>query len=327
MTQFGEQLRSGTTAAFARRIRTDKRLRQIANRVRDGTSYEPAHEYSVRVGELASEALNDNTKTLAYMSEEVAGEVLPAIMEQEYSLVTEATSQIQRNMNAATGIGTQPVVPEFDQNRVDGLIGKVSSYDKMEQARWVLGEPLINFAESVVDQAVRDNAKQAAKLGLEAVIVREAERAETRQRRKGKHSKYTIPCEWCSGLAGTYKYGTEPREVYQRHESCRCIVTFQQGRSRQDVWTKATWTADDANGRKEAVNAAIEEKRRQETIKFRERQKRLSDIDLIQRELGYSARGASIFRNEYKDDIMKYGIDYVIEAARNAAEWRKNRYR
>ncbi|MCF0230660.1 MAG: hypothetical protein HUJ76_13325, partial [Parasporobacterium sp.] len=38
-------------------------------------------------------------------------------------------------------------------------------------------------------------------------------------------------CDWCSSLAGIYEYGTEPKDVYKRHDSCRCTVTFKSEKS------------------------------------------------------------------------------------------------
>ena len=51
-------------------------------------------------------------------------------------------------------------------------------------------------------------------------------------------------CDWCADLDGVYDYKDAPKEVYARHEFCRCVVTFENGRERQNVWTKERWTAD-----------------------------------------------------------------------------------
>ena len=48
-------------------------------------------------------------------------------------------------------------------------------------------------------------------------------------------------CPWCSDIAGRYEYGEEPEKIYQRHDNCGCSVTFENGRQRQDVWSKRTW--------------------------------------------------------------------------------------
>lgn len=42
-------------------------------------------------------------------------------------------------------------------------------------------------------------------------------------------------------MAGRYEYGSEPHDVYRRHDNCGCTVIYESGRQRQDVWTKKTW--------------------------------------------------------------------------------------
>lgn len=50
-------------------------------------------------------------------------------------------------------------------------------------------------------------------------------------------------CEWCSKVAGRYAYGEEPDDIYRRHDNCGCSVTYENGRKRQDVWSKREWEA------------------------------------------------------------------------------------
>ena len=42
-------------------------------------------------------------------------------------------------------------------------------------------------------------------------------------------------------MAGRYEYGEEPDDIYRRHDNCDCTVTFENGRKRQDVWSKREW--------------------------------------------------------------------------------------
>ena len=44
-------------------------------------------------------------------------------------------------------------------------------------------------------------------------------------------------------MAGRYEYYSEPKDVYRRHDNCGCSVTYENGRQRQDVWSKRTWEA------------------------------------------------------------------------------------
>ena len=44
-------------------------------------------------------------------------------------------------------------------------------------------------------------------------------------------------------MAGRFEYGEEPYDIYRRHDNCGCSVTYENGRQRQDVWSKRTWEA------------------------------------------------------------------------------------
>ncbi len=52
-------------------------------------------------------------------------------------------------------------------------------------------------------------------------------------------------CEWCSALAGSYRYPDVPKDVYRRHENCNCTVEYDPGSGKtQNIWTKA-WTSSE----------------------------------------------------------------------------------
>ena len=87
-----------------------------------------------------------------------------------------------------------------------------------------LGEPVKNIMHSMYDDYVEVNVNFRAKSGIKTFIIR-------RQVAKC--------CKWCAGLAGIYDYSTAPREVYQRHDNCRCMVTFRNEMGKYtDVWSR-----------------------------------------------------------------------------------------
>jgi hypothetical protein len=158
-------------------------------------------------------------------------------------------------------------------------------------------------------------------MGLQAKIIRETGPAETRTITRGKYTaSYNVPCPWCENLAGTYDYAdvkATGSDVYRRHENCRCIVTYQQGANRQDAWSKTTWTEQDAERRSELVSARMGELSRTRQAEAERKAKRRSNVDLVSSQLGYSAKGASIWLNANKADIEKYGIEYMLGYTRN----------
>ena len=323
MTELGMRLSQASEASFTRRLKTDSKLKRIARKARDSTSYEVANEYAVRVGELLSESLTENVGGLAYISEEVAREVLTPALTADHELVKEVSVQIQKNMNEANGYGIEALAPDLDTNRIEGLIAKVASYDTTGEALWVLGEPVINYSQAVTDQTIRKNAEANARMGIEAKIVRKAESAGTRTIRRGKRTyTYAVPCKWCRSLEGTYDYSevkNTGNDVYRRHENCRCEITYVQGKKRQDVWSKVEWTEDDASRRSELINQREEEKRQEAQRRAEERASRTAAVERIQKELHYSPRGASILYNTWKGDgrLERLGLDYLIATAQS----------
>lgn len=308
MTEFGMGLLSDISTTFNAKIKKDSKLKRIANKVRDGTDYEIASDYSIRVGELLSESIQENTKSLAYMSREVAEEVLPPLLTVDHNMVTEVTDIIQQNMNVADGVMLGVQTPALDTNRISGFVEKVASYSDFDGARWVLGEPIVNYSQSIVDQAVRDNAKASAKAGVQAYIVRKAEASATVTRGR---RKYHIPCKWCSALEGTYEYlgngSNIPHEVYQKHEACRCTLTFKRGNFRQNVWDhRETWTENDVKQQRKLTKA--EEKR----LKKEAEQKELERSELKLREIGFDYVSDDLWKKADRN-LLNANIDRLGE--------------
>ena len=87
-----------------------------------------------------------------------------------------------------------------------------------------LGEALKNIAHSLYDEYVEANVRFRTRSGMKSLIIRR---------------ELSKCCDWCHNLAGIYEYGKEPKAVYQRHDSCRCMVTFRNEEGKyEDVWSK-----------------------------------------------------------------------------------------
>lgn len=141
----------------------------------------------------------------------IANRVITPTLTDNYNLVSDVTSEIQTSLNEAAGIGIKAVKPELNQDRIDGIINRISSEDNYDDVSWILDEPVKNFSQSIVDDFVKANAEFHAKAGLQPKIVRKL---------AGNC------CKWCSRLAGTYTYPDVPKDVYRRHERCRCTVNY-----------------------------------------------------------------------------------------------------
>lgn len=326
MTELGNTLYTKASQIFDGLVASDRKLKRIRARLRDGTSYFDANDYAVRLGELLSKAINESTDGLSFLSTEVAQELLEPLLTADHDLIALAIEQIQTNMNTANGIGLAPMIPEVNTNRIDGLIKKVASGD-LEQTRWVLGEPIINYSMSVVDEGIEANARATSKLGLKAYIIREAESTGVKSVKRGNKSyRYIVPCRWCADLAGKYDYEDvkdRGNDVYRKHEGCRCHITYINGTRQEDTWTHATWTEKDAHKRDQIIQAKADELAAQRSKADAQRKARAETVSEIASKLGYSERGASIWLNANKQYIERNGLDYMIDQQRNADALKK----
>lgn len=88
-----------------------------------------------------------------------------------------------------------------------------------------------NVVISFHDNYVVENSQFRSDAGLSCYITRTA---------------YGKCCDWCNSLVGRYEYGTEPKDVYRRHDNCHCKTIYENDNTYQDVWSKKTWKKSDS---------------------------------------------------------------------------------
>ncbi len=194
-------------------------------------SYRDAYDLAVRTGQNLASAFASVTGELPeHIDKEFAEGLIRDALKADYDIVSKSAAAVQKRLNEQAGLGLNAVTAPFDEERAEGLITKFAEYDDVKDAEWLLGEPVVNFSQHIVDDTVKQNAEFQSKAGLRPKIVRKA------------HGKV---CKWCAAKAGTYNYpGEVPADVYKRHENCRCTVEYDPGSGKrvQDIWTKR-WTA------------------------------------------------------------------------------------
>ena len=199
-------------------------------------SYKEAYDYASQVGEANSKSFGVNITPEILpdgrMYYNIADKVVRPMLEEEHNIVAEAAEGAQKAANKAAGVGIKPLKAEFDKDRAQGIIDRVSSqpYDEIE---WILHEPVKTFARNTVDRTIEKNVNFHGKSGLKPKIVRSASAS---------------ACQWCLDLAGTYSYPNVPKEVYTRHANCDCVVEYidpgKHPGMRQNVWMKQ-WEDDE----------------------------------------------------------------------------------
>ena len=202
-------------------------------------NYLGAEDYAEKVGAALAEAFRRNIR--ADMLPEgrlfwnIADRVIRPMLEKDHKLVADAAQNVQQTLNKAAGLGLKAQRSPLDQDKVSGILNKVATAEDFDAVAWVLDEPVKTFSRSVVDDTLQRNIEFQGKAGLKPRVIRTAE----------SHC-----CEWCSRLGGVYAYPDVPKDVYQRHERCRCSVEYDpgNGKRRQNVHTKK-WTAPEENAK------------------------------------------------------------------------------
>lgn len=195
----------------------EKRLKKLNIKA---TSYEDVNDYAVALGEILTTVFNIH---ITENPGEIIEQILNDRLKENHRLITDFGRMVQDILNKQAKIGLVAQIPEVNQNRIDGLISRLIEGD-FEDNKWLLGSPIVNFSQAVVDDMVRKNAEFHFHSGMSPKIVR---------KETGKC------CKWCKNLAGSYRYPGVPKDVYRRHQNCNCVVEYYPGKGKkQNVWSK-----------------------------------------------------------------------------------------
>lgn len=191
-------------------------------------TYKNANEFAIEIGDILSETLNTHitvgTLPDGKMYYNIADRVLNPTMQKNFDLITGYAIDVQTELNHAAGLKLKGQKPQLNQSRIDGIVERLSTAEDFENIKWILGEPIKNFSQAIIDDAVKANMDFQAKAGLKPKITRVV---------------VGNCCDWCRQIEGTYKYGDEPHDIYKRHRYCRCRVEYNPGDGRiQNSHTK-----------------------------------------------------------------------------------------
>jgi len=204
-------------------------LKQAIEKLKNGkATYKDVNDLAIEVGQNLSKSLNE-TVTAEVLPDgkfyfNISNRLMNHTLKNNYDIVSGYAGDVQTQLNQAANLHLKSQIPEFNQEKVKGLVERLTAAENFDDISWILNEPLVTFTQSIVDDSIQKNVEFQSKVGLEPKITRTV---------IGK------PCDWCKSLAGTYEYSGAPNEIFHRHERCRCIVDYHPGDGRkQDVWTK-----------------------------------------------------------------------------------------
>jgi len=215
---------------FNKSFKENKKLKNIKEMIDNGTAtYVQANEYAVEVGALLAASFKKNIKSSELPDEKmyynIAERILKPTLINNHEIVSQASSEIQSKLNKSVGLGLMGIKPKVNEYRIESIVNRITAEEVFDDVAWILGEPVVNFTQSVVDETIQANVEFQGDLGLSPKIIRTAEGGD--------------PCDWCKSLDGVYKYPNVPADVYKRHDRCRCTVEYDVSDTRkQNVWTK-----------------------------------------------------------------------------------------
>ena len=190
-------------------------------------TYKEANELALEVGEILKNVFGENiTENIledGILTEEIANILIRPNMIKNYDIVSTYSTDVQQMLNKQSAIGLKAMKPPVNKDRIDGIVKKIAEKE-FNETKWLLEEPIINFTQSVVDDAIKYNTELQYNSGL---------------RPKIKRKEFGKCCDWCRQVVGEYDYPDVPDDVYKRHRYCRCTVEYLPGNSKaQDVWSK-----------------------------------------------------------------------------------------
>ncbi|MBR7039833.1 MAG: hypothetical protein IKI21_11400 [Oscillospiraceae bacterium] len=212
-------------ALFYQRLAHDPQARAAMRRVeRQTAAFTDTAQLSERASVLLGEVFGAHVLDVP---EELREAVCTALLRERYDTMNGILADVQEAADEALGLSLDAAHAPFPAERVQTVAH--SLIDPGVTAATIqrrANKPVATVARSFHDDFIETNAKKRSDLGLRCHITRETD---------GKC------CQWCDGLAGRYVYGRHPSDIFRRHDNCGCTVTYEEGRQRQDVWTKRSW--------------------------------------------------------------------------------------
>ena len=267
-------------------------------------TYKTANEFAIEIGEILSKALGDSISADKLpdgkMYYNIAQRLLTDVLGRNHELVSGYASDVQKNLNDKAKIGLKVQVPELNLDRIAGIVNRFSSEENFEDVSWLLGEPIVNFTQSIIDDSIQKNAEFHHRSGLQPEIVRKS---------------YFHCCEWCQEVQGNYKYPRVPKDVYRRHQHCRCILDYDPKNGKtQNVWTKkiSNKSSDELENRKR-INIDVRDNNRKADI-----QEYKTIVDVL------GVKNAPISLAKFQD--LKYNDVKGYKELKDRIKWTKAKF-
>lgn len=205
-------------------------IKTLVNKLKDKKAgYIEAGEYADELGKILAEAYGE-VFTMEILPDgklyyNIATRTVTPTMKGLQAEIADFSKTVQEELNKNAKLGVKPIKAELKQDKIDGIVDRLSNAESFDDIKWILDEPIKTFARSVVDDAIKTNAEFQWDSGLTPKIIRKS---------SGNC------CEWCTNIVGKYEYPNVPQDVYRRHNRCKCSVDYVVGKYRKNVHNNNT---------------------------------------------------------------------------------------
>ena len=217
---------------FGTRLSLDPQLRQIMKKIEQGKAdFSDTAQLSERASNLLGEVFGANVPDIPAEAREA---VCTALLKERYDSMNETLAAVQEALDEPLGLHLTPQKAPFPSERVEQLAHSlVDPTVKPETIRRRANQPVATVAKSFHDDYIKTNARFRNRLGLKPTIKR-----------------FGVGCcQWCAEVAGTYRFGEQPEDVFRRHDNCDCVIIYDtqvlRGARTADGGSSRAWTEVD----------------------------------------------------------------------------------
>ena len=234
--------------AFRQKLALDPEIRAAEKKIADGKAdFSDTSRMFWRRSELLGDYMQGIVLDLAPEDRERLAE---ALLRMGYNDTNGVLVPLQEALDEPLGVHLTPVVPKYPAERVTtvahALMDPTVPEEKIVRRA---GAPVANVNMSFHDKYMEENARIRARLGMKPTITRYGSGC----------------CKWCSEVAGRYRFGEQPKDIFRRHDNCGCTIIYDnqvlRGRQNEGGGRSRAW---------EEVDPAEVERQANEPVQFSE---------------------------------------------------------
>ncbi|MBQ1538347.1 MAG: hypothetical protein IIZ73_08550 [Ruminococcus sp.] len=215
-------------AAYEKLLRQSGRIQTLEKKLADGTiTMKEGAELNDLRAKAFGRAFSGSVLGIERGSREGA---CVDLLKDRCADVDELAQAAQKAVLARQGLNLTPPTAPFEEDRArkigHSLEDETVPDETIERRARSATENMIKYQ---YDRNMKKGAATCASAGLKTYIIRDS----------GSGC-----CKWCDEVSGKFVYGSEPKDVYRRHDNCTCTVVYESGRGRQNVWSKQYWSQE-----------------------------------------------------------------------------------